>query len=495
MSVGEGYTREVTAVFDFTLSDLFDSCSDGMMTVALDTSGGAIHINEVPSGLDCHCLCPACNRPLVARKGKVLSHHFAHQKGQFDRECAHAGETILHRWAKEVLSKHLMIGFPAIIGEDEFGPLVVHPKRLIRFERVELEKRVGSVIPDVIGHIGGRQLFIEIKVTHGCSPEKLQKLSVLDVGVIEVDLSGYRDHKLRDLEHVVIDLGPRQVLQAKALDDIEPALNRRREERTSAFPQEASALIDMLKSRKRRLVNEHKFTTFFKDDPKEFVMDERIEDLSFFDVPDQEWKAWIISVFQRSPCAHFGAADLVKILRRKRWIAQEADTTCPMLLEYIRTASKLRVFSPEDHIHRFLHHIFGRGLLLQPHLNVFKFRSARSANLLPDEGALSETIIEHRLEQIRRPIFSIFGLASQHDKVSMDVDWFILRTFFHGCMRTLHAMPAATFEQVVQSVAALHATLLSRQAPDDLETFGLPIGNFLRFLRGNQDADRQMSLL
>ena len=43
----------------------------------------------------------------------------------------------------------------------------------IAIEKVELEKRFDDVIPDVVVYAGGKQLFIEIYVTHSFIPQRL----------------------------------------------------------------------------------------------------------------------------------------------------------------------------------------------------------------------------------------------------------------------------------------------------------------------------------
>ncbi len=39
-----------------------------------------VHISQVQQGLACGCVCPQCKKPLVARSGSVLVHHFAHYR-------------------------------------------------------------------------------------------------------------------------------------------------------------------------------------------------------------------------------------------------------------------------------------------------------------------------------------------------------------------------------------------------------------------------------
>ena len=41
--------------------------------------GKLLHISEVPRGLACGCVCPACGDRLVARQGPLREHHFCLQ--------------------------------------------------------------------------------------------------------------------------------------------------------------------------------------------------------------------------------------------------------------------------------------------------------------------------------------------------------------------------------------------------------------------------------
>jgi hypothetical protein len=65
----------------------------------LDHTGRMRGIDEVEQGLACNCECPECGSPLIARKGAVRVHHFAHQ----GESCTTGAETALHRMAKEIV--------------------------------------------------------------------------------------------------------------------------------------------------------------------------------------------------------------------------------------------------------------------------------------------------------------------------------------------------------------------------------------------------------
>ena len=65
-----------------------------------DKKGRLLTVAEVDSGLACDCVCPACKGLLVARKGRVRRHHFAHFEAD---PCAYGKETAVHLMAKEIL--------------------------------------------------------------------------------------------------------------------------------------------------------------------------------------------------------------------------------------------------------------------------------------------------------------------------------------------------------------------------------------------------------
>ena len=72
----------------------------------LDHTGRMRGIDEVEQGLACDCECPECGSPLVARKGAVRVHHFAHRGAS----CATGAESALHRMAKQIVA----VGFEGL---------------------------------------------------------------------------------------------------------------------------------------------------------------------------------------------------------------------------------------------------------------------------------------------------------------------------------------------------------------------------------------------
>ena len=168
--------------------------------------GELLHVSQVSRGLSCGCLCPACGATLIARQGKLREHHFAHASGD---PCRYAGETALHLAAKEILSKRKEIVLPAVEARFYGTTIEVAPEKRYILDSTELEHRVANIVPDVLAHVDGRSLHIEVRVTHEVDERKLAHIQQLGVSAIEIDLSDKpRDLLSRELETFVVEAGP-----------------------------------------------------------------------------------------------------------------------------------------------------------------------------------------------------------------------------------------------------------------------------------------------
>ena len=155
------------------------------LTWAIGANGEVTHVSEAENGLKCACICPTCSGPLIARQGKVVEHHFAHASGD---ECQNAVETALHLAAKDILAARKEIVLPAVEIPPSYGfpHIEIAPERRYFIESVAVEQRLGSIVPDVIVQIDGRELLVEVTVTHGTDRDKLRKIRVLGVSCVEI---------------------------------------------------------------------------------------------------------------------------------------------------------------------------------------------------------------------------------------------------------------------------------------------------------------------
>ncbi|MBZ9699541.1 MULTISPECIES: hypothetical protein [unclassified Mesorhizobium] len=118
-----------------TLSELMSCTSDGKRLVAhaADT-GEPVHIYNALSGLACNCICPGCERRMVAHRGSRRQ-HFQHEARIEGRTCISSGETALHKFAKTVLGRELVLVLSALDETDGF-----HTVHVVREGRFEFEK-------------------------------------------------------------------------------------------------------------------------------------------------------------------------------------------------------------------------------------------------------------------------------------------------------------------------------------------------------------------
>ena len=180
------------------------------------------HISEVKNGLKCNCICPACEKKLVARNGGLKRiHHFAHYQSA---ECRYGVQTSIHIAAKNILERVKKIRIPEVtvivntevkfvVNTDvEFMdpkffisnelPEKISDAKYIVFDEVILEKKY---IPDVVLIVKGKKLIVEIAVTHFVGRDKLEKIKDSKTSAIEIDLSKIRnDFNLGELEQLIV---------------------------------------------------------------------------------------------------------------------------------------------------------------------------------------------------------------------------------------------------------------------------------------------------
>ncbi len=150
-------------------------------------------IDEVESGLECGCVCPACGEQLVAKKGKVKAHHFAHYSGT---ECKYGYETSLHWAAKDIISKAGSFVVPAVYVRFDYTykkDELVSDAMEIPVDRVELERRFDDIVPDIIIYAGEKELLLKISASHKVDEAKKIKIKEMNISAIEIDLSQMKE--------------------------------------------------------------------------------------------------------------------------------------------------------------------------------------------------------------------------------------------------------------------------------------------------------------
>lgn len=194
--------------------------------------GKPLEISEVDRGRACGCVCPSCGHPLRARKGKKNVHHFAHDHAAGPWDCKTAFETSIHLMAKEILKEDGFLVLPELVikrsAEDQSGVLHTEEAPVAMaaeksFQRVELEKRLEGIRPDIVAYIDGNPVIVEVAVTSFAHQEKKLKIRKLGLPAVELDLSSvdYSTSKADLREKIHLDTTKKEWLSnPKAIDVI-----------------------------------------------------------------------------------------------------------------------------------------------------------------------------------------------------------------------------------------------------------------------------------
>lgn len=152
-----------------------------LMKVALNSSNQLVSIGQVERGLACQCFCFECGESVIAKKGEINEHHFAHASNK--ESCHIHPESILHKYAKEVIMAEQKIYLPELSHDgNQHG-------KLYQFHTIQPEQSVGNIRPDLIAINDDEMVFIEIAVTSFIDDEKRAFINKLGVKTIEIDLS------------------------------------------------------------------------------------------------------------------------------------------------------------------------------------------------------------------------------------------------------------------------------------------------------------------
>lgn len=168
--------------------------------------------DEVSRGLACNCVCPGCGSKLVAHHGDKKVKHFVHYS---TAGCANGFESAIHKAAKQALLQSKQILVPPIHASKflfdrglniEVSERQSIAERFIAIEDVEVEKDMGSVVPDLVISGLGKKLFVEIAYTHFVDEEKRSKLKELGIATLEINLSGLSEMpSMSELTRLVVE--------------------------------------------------------------------------------------------------------------------------------------------------------------------------------------------------------------------------------------------------------------------------------------------------
>lgn len=223
--------------------------------------GNLVSINDVVSGLACNCTCPnpLCGDRLVAHRGDEIAWHFKHHN---KKECRAGFESALHMLAKDALAEALEFRLPPFTRGLGLNREEITAGRMMKFDRAELEKRTGRIVPDVVLYVGETPLLVELVVTHWCDQTKIDLMKVGSLSCVEVDLGPYREiWDMDTLRDIVVSGANRWWRNNKYAEDKASRIDTaRKAERDKRVADHVAKLKHFYKAVEDRADREVKFT-------------------------------------------------------------------------------------------------------------------------------------------------------------------------------------------------------------------------------------------
>lgn len=150
---------------------------------AEDANGRMVHVDDVPRGLLCGCVCPHCREKLLARHGNVKEHGFAHHSDDRGANLKICYMVTLYKLAEHIIKAKKRIHAPGYYG--------IYRESDIAFADVKIDDRFKreDKQPDVIATThDNKQYLIEFLFEHKVQHKR--PLDYKNLTCLEVDLSG-----------------------------------------------------------------------------------------------------------------------------------------------------------------------------------------------------------------------------------------------------------------------------------------------------------------
>ena len=473
-----------------------DAAPDIRLPYGEAADGRLLHISEVPSGLACACKCPACDTPLVARKGQQLEHHFAHHSLA---ACATALESALHKLAKQVIADHRRVGLPAVeavVGDEH---RLVYPEMILDGIDVTLEEGMDGLRPDIVARKADRELLIEVAVTHFCDDRKIALIRERELATIEIDLRGVcLDLPAVDVEAAILVSAPRRWLYNRLVEEAEAELILEREERAQ---EELARKERAVRAMAERFVQEWRSAPR-GDDAKRLTIgaEDKLRDLSdagilwaidqptggdgSFQAGRKVWQTVVLHhiIHPRWADPPVRVDGVLDLLKEARLVKEGLSNFVSGNVAGTARLIEPEFMSPDEAVWEYLAHLEEKGVL--------EFRGDSSGDYwVADRAVVRDCAVairtarerRGRVESVRRAVgmlqLDIHRATGGGNDPAIHVDWW-MRTRHRGLDAAPEALAAkgrSQADELLAHLRRLSAMILGEgQVEEDL--LGLPLG-------------------
>lgn len=156
--------------------------SQGFVFSWAEKDGRMVHIDSVPRGLNCGCVCPYCHEKLLARHGDIREHGFAHHSDNREANLEICYMVSLYKLAEQIVQTNKRIHVPSYYGiYDETDIKFIDVKVDSRFKREDKQPDIIAVTNDQKQYL--IEFIFKYKVQHR------QTVDYKNLSCLEIDLS------------------------------------------------------------------------------------------------------------------------------------------------------------------------------------------------------------------------------------------------------------------------------------------------------------------
>ena len=150
-----------------------------------------VHVDSVPNGLLCGCVCPHCHEKLLARHGQVNEHGFAHHSDVRGANLKICYTVTLYKLAEQILQTKKCIHAPSYYG--------IFKENDIWFEDVRIDSSYEreDKQPDVIATTKNEQQYL-VEFVFRYKVQHKQAIDYKNHTCLEIDLSNQSLDSLED---------------------------------------------------------------------------------------------------------------------------------------------------------------------------------------------------------------------------------------------------------------------------------------------------------
>lgn len=173
-----------------------------------------VHVDDVPRGLACGCVCPCCREKLLARHGDIKEHGFAHHSDNRGANLDICYRVVLYKLAEQIIQTRKKIHAPSYYG--------IFKEKDIEFVDVKIDGRYEreDKQPDVIATTKDNQQYI-IEFTFDYKVQHKQAIDYKNLNCLEINLS---NQTLESVEKFLLEENKDRIWfnNQECFDSIEP---------------------------------------------------------------------------------------------------------------------------------------------------------------------------------------------------------------------------------------------------------------------------------